>query len=182
MLEARCPYLIELKERLDLPAGLRGKANPKSSTGRIDVFTRVITDNSDRFDEVAPGYPGRCTWRWSHSPLPSGSERTSPSTSSACHRPAVAQRRRGPPDASRGADAVPDGCAGAGRRARPFQRPLPRARPAGRRAGPGGVQHAGQRAAARPDVGGEVDPMPFWDPCSGRTVTASSCRRSASTS
>ena len=58
MLEARCPYLIELKERLDLPAGLRGKANPKSSTGRIDVFTRVITDHSDRFDEIAPGYSG----------------------------------------------------------------------------------------------------------------------------
>jgi dCTP deaminase len=58
MLEARCPYLIELKERLDLPAGLRGKANPKSSTGRIDVFTRVITDQSDRFDEVAAGYRG----------------------------------------------------------------------------------------------------------------------------
>ena len=58
MLEARCPYLVELKERLDLPAGLRGKANPKSSTGRIDVFTRVITDRSDRFDEVAPGYSG----------------------------------------------------------------------------------------------------------------------------
>jgi dCTP deaminase len=58
MLEARCPYLIELKERLDLPAGLRGKANPKSSTGRIDVFTRVITDRSDRFDEVAAGYQG----------------------------------------------------------------------------------------------------------------------------
>ena len=37
---------------------MRGKANPKSSTGRIDVFTRVITDNSDRFDEVAPGYHG----------------------------------------------------------------------------------------------------------------------------
>jgi dCTP deaminase len=58
MLESRRPYLIELKERLDLPAGLRGKANPKSSTGRIDVFTRVITDFSDRFDEVAPGYSG----------------------------------------------------------------------------------------------------------------------------
>ena len=58
MLEAKCPYLIELKERLDLPAGLRGKANPKSSTGRIDVFTRVITDRSDRFDEIAPGYGG----------------------------------------------------------------------------------------------------------------------------
>ena len=58
MLESRRPYLIELKERLDLPAGLRGKANPKSSTGRIDVFTRVITDFSGRFDEVAPGYSG----------------------------------------------------------------------------------------------------------------------------
>jgi dCTP deaminase len=58
MLEARCPYLIELKERLDLPAGLRGKANPKSSTGRIDVFTRVITDHSERFDEIAGGYQG----------------------------------------------------------------------------------------------------------------------------
>ena len=58
MLEARCPYLIELKERLDLPAGLRGKANPKSSTGRIDVFTRVITDHSERFDEVTAGYQG----------------------------------------------------------------------------------------------------------------------------
>ncbi|MGP0030064.1 MAG: 2'-deoxycytidine 5'-triphosphate deaminase [Acidimicrobiales bacterium] len=58
MLETRCPYLIELKERLDLPAGLRGKANPKSSTGRIDVFTRVITDHSERFDEIAPGYQG----------------------------------------------------------------------------------------------------------------------------
>jgi dCTP deaminase len=58
MLESRRPYLIELKERLDLPAGLRGKANPKSSTGRIDVFTRVITDYSDRFDEVASGYSG----------------------------------------------------------------------------------------------------------------------------
>lgn len=58
MLEARCPYLIELKEHLDLPMALRGKANPKSSTGRIDVFTRVITDRSDRFDEIASGYQG----------------------------------------------------------------------------------------------------------------------------
>ena len=59
MLEAGRPYLIELKERLDPPEGLRGKANPKSSTGRIDVFTRVITDHSDRFDEIANGYQGR---------------------------------------------------------------------------------------------------------------------------
>ncbi len=37
---------------------MRGKANPKSSTGRIDVFTRVITDESYRFDEIADGYEG----------------------------------------------------------------------------------------------------------------------------
>ncbi len=59
VLETNRPYLIPLKERLALPPGVRGKANPKSSTGRVDVFTRVITDHSDRFDEIAPGYHGR---------------------------------------------------------------------------------------------------------------------------
>ncbi|MGH9101909.1 MAG: 2'-deoxycytidine 5'-triphosphate deaminase domain-containing protein, partial [Acidimicrobiales bacterium] len=58
MLEVGHPYLVELKERLRLPGGLFGRANPKSSTGRVDVFTRVITDRSHRFDEVAPGYEG----------------------------------------------------------------------------------------------------------------------------
>jgi dCTP deaminase len=58
VLETKRPYLIPLKERLALPAGVRGKANPKSSTGRIDVFTRVITDESYRFDEIADGYDG----------------------------------------------------------------------------------------------------------------------------
>ncbi len=52
------PYLIPLKERLDLPADIRGRANPKSSTGRADVFTRVITDYSYRFDEITAGYKG----------------------------------------------------------------------------------------------------------------------------
>jgi dCTP deaminase len=58
VLETNRPYLIPLKERLSLPAGIRGKANPKSSTGRADVFTRVITDDSARFDEIADGYHG----------------------------------------------------------------------------------------------------------------------------
>jgi dCTP deaminase len=58
VLETKRPYLIPMKERLALPAGVRGKANPKSSTGRIDVFTRVITDESYRFDEIADGYEG----------------------------------------------------------------------------------------------------------------------------
>ena len=58
VLETNRPYLIPLKERLALPGGVRAKANPKSSTGRLDVFTRVITDHSYRFDEIAPGYHG----------------------------------------------------------------------------------------------------------------------------
>ncbi len=59
VLETGRPYLVPLAEALALPSLVRGKANPKSSTGRLDVFTRVITDYSYRFDEVAPGYQGQ---------------------------------------------------------------------------------------------------------------------------
>jgi dCTP deaminase len=58
VLEPRRPYLIPLLEELALPEGLRAKANPKSSTGRLDVFTRVITDECFAFDEVRDGYHG----------------------------------------------------------------------------------------------------------------------------
>ena len=58
ILYVKQPYLIPLAERLALPEGMAAKANPKSSTGRADVFTRVITDYSDRFDEVVDGYCG----------------------------------------------------------------------------------------------------------------------------
>ena len=58
LLETNRPYLIPLKEGLNLPPNIRAKANPKSSTGRADIFTRVITDESYRFDEIAPGYSG----------------------------------------------------------------------------------------------------------------------------
>ena len=53
------PYLVPLIEELRLPEGIRAKANPKSSTGRLDVFTRVLTDRSHRFDEIAGGYHGK---------------------------------------------------------------------------------------------------------------------------
>ncbi|MDQ3717065.1 MAG: 2'-deoxycytidine 5'-triphosphate deaminase [Actinomycetota bacterium] len=59
VLETNRPYLIPLKEQLALPPGVRGKANPKSSTGRADVFTRVITDRGYRFDEIRDGYHGK---------------------------------------------------------------------------------------------------------------------------
>lgn len=58
VLDTLRPYLIPLKERLDLPPNVRGRANPKSSTGRLDVFTRVITDGSYQFDDIRAGYEG----------------------------------------------------------------------------------------------------------------------------
>ncbi|MHB1285928.1 MAG: 2'-deoxycytidine 5'-triphosphate deaminase [Leptospirales bacterium] len=57
-LERGSVYLIPLCEELSLPADVEGKSNPKSSTGRVDVFTRVLTDRGNRFDEVSPGYHG----------------------------------------------------------------------------------------------------------------------------
>jgi len=51
-------YLVPLLESLALPGDVRGRSNPKSTTGRLDIFTRVITDRTPRFDEIAPGYQG----------------------------------------------------------------------------------------------------------------------------
>jgi dCTP deaminase len=59
VLERDRPYLVPLLEELALPEDVRGKANPKSSTGRLDVFTRVITDRHHRFDDIRAGYRGR---------------------------------------------------------------------------------------------------------------------------
>jgi dCTP deaminase len=58
VLEKGCVYIIPLLESLKLPADLAGFANPKSTTGRLDVFTRLITDYSDSFDRVERGYKG----------------------------------------------------------------------------------------------------------------------------
>lgn len=56
--ETGCVYIAELLESLALPKGLAAAANPKSSTGRLDVFTRVITDRAREFDVVEDGYEG----------------------------------------------------------------------------------------------------------------------------
>jgi dCTP deaminase len=57
-LQRRSVYLVPLLEALALPPHVRGRCNPKSTTGRLDIFTRVITDRSARFDEIRPGYAG----------------------------------------------------------------------------------------------------------------------------
>ena len=58
VLETGCVYIVPLLESLDLPADLSGSANPKSSTGRLDVFTRVIADGAAAFDQISSGYAG----------------------------------------------------------------------------------------------------------------------------
>ncbi|WP_309646176.1 2'-deoxycytidine 5'-triphosphate deaminase [Phenylobacterium sp.] len=58
VLEKGCVYIAELQEVLALPPGVSARANPKSSTGRVDVFVRLLTNNSVAFDDVAEGYSG----------------------------------------------------------------------------------------------------------------------------
>ena len=58
VLEAGCVYIVKLQERAEFSARIAGSANPKSSTGRIDVFTRLITDRGEAFDRVEAGYRG----------------------------------------------------------------------------------------------------------------------------
>ena len=58
VLETGCVYIVPLLERLALPADIAASANPKSSTGRLDVFTRVIANNARAFDSIPPGYSG----------------------------------------------------------------------------------------------------------------------------
>ncbi len=57
--EKDCVYIIPLVEELNLPENISGKANPKSTTGRLDIFTRLITDYGTEFDRVPAGYKGK---------------------------------------------------------------------------------------------------------------------------
>jgi len=58
VLETGCVYLARLQERLALPGDIAAAMNPKSSTGRLDVFTRVIGDGGEAFDQLPAGYDG----------------------------------------------------------------------------------------------------------------------------
>ena len=58
VLETGSVYIVELCESLNLPESISALANPKSSTGRLDVFTRLISDGSTEFETVAAGYSG----------------------------------------------------------------------------------------------------------------------------
>jgi dCTP deaminase len=58
VLEKGCVYIAEVRESLALPPDIEGRANPKSSTGRVDLFVRLLTDGQPAFDNVASGYKG----------------------------------------------------------------------------------------------------------------------------
>ncbi|MFK7792423.1 MAG: 2'-deoxycytidine 5'-triphosphate deaminase [Devosiaceae bacterium] len=59
VLETGCIYLVEINEALALPPEVSAATNPKSSTGRLDIFTRVITDGGAVFDQIPAGYAGK---------------------------------------------------------------------------------------------------------------------------
>ena len=58
LLERNCVYMAELRESLALPDGVAGRASPKSTTGRLDIFTRLLSDGAWRFNNVCAGYEG----------------------------------------------------------------------------------------------------------------------------
>ncbi len=58
VLETGCVYIVPLLEGLALPADVSASANPKSSTGRLDIFTRVMADHGREFDKIPTGYTG----------------------------------------------------------------------------------------------------------------------------
>src|SRR5450631_3534424 len=58
VLETNCVYIVPLIESMALPPDIAAAANPKSSTGRLDVFTRVIADETRGFDRIKAGYHG----------------------------------------------------------------------------------------------------------------------------
>ena len=72
ILEKGHVYLVPLLESSASSADRFGRrANPKSTTGRLDVFTRIVTDLNAGFDEIRAGYRDRCFWKLCHARLPS---------------------------------------------------------------------------------------------------------------
>lgn len=59
ILETGCIYIVPLQEYVSLPSDISGYANPKSTTGRLDIFTRLVTDYSEEFERIPAGYKGK---------------------------------------------------------------------------------------------------------------------------
>jgi dCTP deaminase len=138
VLETGCVYLVQVQEQLALPQHIAGAANPKSSTGRVDVFTRLILDGASSFDHVPAGYHGPM---WAE---------ISPCTFSVLVRTGTrlsqVRLRRGPPHPKREID---------------FTMDLAMTGPVGFRA----KRHSG---VIDLDRIGAYDPRDFWEPMEAR--------------
>jgi dCTP deaminase len=138
VLETGCVYLVQVLEEFSLPPHIHGAANPKSSTGRIDVFTRLIVDGAQSFDHIPMGYHGPL---WAE---------ISPCTFSVLVRTGTrlsqARLRRGPPHPKRDID---------------FTMDLALDGPVGFRA----KRHSG---VIDVDKVGRCDPRDFWEPMEAR--------------
>jgi len=138
VLETGCVYLAEIEEAMALPHDVCGAANPKSSTGRVDVFTRLICDRASAFDHIPAGYGGPL---WAE---------VSPCTFSVLARTGArlsqVRLRRGAPAPSRTCDFTID---------------LSLAGPVGFRA----KRHSG---VIDIDKIGAYDPRDFWEPLEAR--------------
>lgn len=138
VLETGCVYLVQVQEELALPQHVHGAANPKSSTGRVDVFTRLITDGAQSFDHIPMGYHGPM---WAE---------ISPCTFSVLVRTGTrlsqVRLRRGPPHPKRELD---------------FTMDLSLKGPVGFRA----KRHSG---VIDLDRTGAYDPRDFWEPMEAR--------------
>jgi dCTP deaminase len=138
VLETGCVYLVQVQEELALPQHIAGAANPKSSTGRVDVFTRLILDGGSSFDHVPAGYHGPM---WAE---------ISPCTFSVLVRTGTrlsqVRLRRGPPHPKREID---------------FTMDLAMTGPVGFRA----KRHSG---VIDLDRIGAYDPRDFWEPMEAR--------------
>ena len=51
-------YIVRLNEKLNLKNDIFGKCNPKSSTGRLDIFCRAILNFSDEYEKIPLNYNG----------------------------------------------------------------------------------------------------------------------------
>jgi hypothetical protein len=87
VLETGCVYIVPLLETLALPADVAASANPKSSTGRLDIFTRVMTDRGQEFDKIAGRLSRAALSRGQPAHLPDrGADRLAPVADPLPHR------------------------------------------------------------------------------------------------
>ena len=167
VLETNCVYIVPLIESLALPADIAAATNPKSSTGRLDVFTRVIADETRGFDRVARGYRGPLYAEISPKTFPVLVREGSRLSQMRLRRGDAVLARRGAARAARARAAGRPHRSGDGRRRRREHRSF---RCRARRNGASIVGYRAKRHTAVIDVERRAgyDVADFWEPIAAR--------------